>query len=142
MLPGQGFLLAFVMVVVMAMAVMMPMIMVMMPMIVVAVIVMLVIVVMMDAFPGAGTVRAVAEDQRFDGHRHRVRRNAQAPQIDEIKIGQHHAVDDQNIAFHAAFLAHDRANRLRHVAVEHDMHGFVCRYKVGQPQRYALCEAI
>src|SRR6516165_5478802 len=83
---------------------------------------MLVIVrVMVDALRRPAAARVLAEQQRFDGHRHRIGRHADAPEIDVVEVPQHHAVDREDLAFDQKLLAQDCAQRLRDVAVEHDV---------------------
>src|SRR4051812_17486929 len=49
--------------------------------------------------------RVLAEHQRFDGHRHGHRGQADAPEINVVEIPQHHAVDAQDLAVHVELLA-------------------------------------
>ena len=66
-----------------------------------------------------GMARIVVEHQRLHRHRHRLRGPADAAQVDVIQIPEHYAVDHQHFARDPHFLAQDRAQRLRDVAVEH-----------------------
>src|SRR5690348_11103044 len=65
--------------------------------------------------------RVLVEHQRLDRDRHGLRGHADAPQIDVIEIPQDDTVDHQNLARDAHFVAQDRAQRLRDVAVHHDV---------------------
>src|SRR5262249_30100637 len=76
-------------------------------------VVIVVLIMMMQALPRPGTARVFGEHQRFDRHRHCIRGHANATEIDVIEIPQHHAVDDQELAFDAKLVAQDVAERLR-----------------------------
>ena len=67
------------------------------------------------------TARIFAEHQRFDRDRHGVGRHADAAEIDIVEVPQHYAVDDQKVAANAAFVAKEMPERVRHVAVQHDV---------------------
>ena len=41
--------------------------------------------------------RVLAEDERLDGHRHRMGRHADAAEIDEVEVAQRDAIDDQDL---------------------------------------------
>jgi hypothetical protein len=71
-----------IMVVRMAMAVMV----VMARLVTVRTVVVMVIIVMMQPLARTRTTRVFVEDQRFDGHWHRVRRHADPTQIDIVEI--------------------------------------------------------
>ena len=81
----------------------------------------MIVVAMVEPLLGARPARVFAEDQRFDRHRYGEGGNADAAEIDIIEIHQHHAVDDENLAFDLAVLAQDGTERLRDIAVEHDI---------------------
>ena len=53
---------------------------------------------MMDNLFGARPARILAKDERFDGDRHSERGNAHFAKINVIKVHQHDAIDDQNLA--------------------------------------------
>src|SRR5215216_1656064 len=67
-------------------------------MIAVVVSVIMTVIVMVDALARPWPTRILAEYQRFDGHRHRVRRHADAPKVNVVEIPQHHPVDHQDLA--------------------------------------------
>ena len=54
-------------------------------------------------------MRVFIEDQGLDGHRHRVGRHSDAPQINEIKAPKGDAIDHQNFALHAVVFLNDMA---------------------------------
>src|ERR1700686_3392251 len=83
------------------------------------------VIVMMQPLARTRAARILAEDERLDGHRHRVGRIADAAEIDVVEIPQHHAVDDEELAPDIHLVAQDVAERLRHVAVEHDVERLV-----------------
>src|SRR5262249_7624218 len=64
--------------------------------------------------------RILAEHEGFHRHRHRTGWHPDAAQVDIIEIQKRHAVDHQNRARDAAFLAQNRAKGLRNVAVKDD----------------------
>src|SRR5262245_52381477 len=78
-------------------------------------------IVVVDALVWAAAARVLAEHQRLDRHRHGVGRHADAAEIDIVEVPQHHAVDRENLALDQEFLAQDRAERLRDVAIKHDV---------------------
>src|SRR5262245_16115046 len=84
--------------------------------------------------------RVLAEHQGFDGHRYGHRRQADTPEIDVVEIPQHDAVDAEDLALHLELLAQHRAERLRHVAVEHDVERLLSRDRVRQAADDALRE--
>src|SRR5215467_13585682 len=79
------------------------------------------VLMMMNALVRAAAARILAEQQRLDRHRHGVGRHADAAEIDVVEIAQHDAIDRQYLALDQKFFAQDRAERLRDVAVEHDV---------------------
>ena len=95
-------------------------VMLMFVVVVAAVRVVMLVLVMMQPLARARAARILAEHQRLDGHRHGIGRHADAAEIDVIEIPQHHPVDDQELAFDMKLLAQDVAERVRHVAVEHN----------------------
>src|SRR5918994_1869337 len=97
----------------------------------------MVVIMMVDALAGPRAARVLAEYQRLDGHRHSVRRHADSTEIDIVKIPQHDAVDHQDLAFHPLFFAQDRAQRLRDVAVQHDIQ----RLSLGEPFSHRALDA-
>src|SRR5712691_2851736 len=81
--------------------------------------------------------RVLAEHQRLDGDRHGVGRHADAAEIDVVEVHQGDAVDHQDLARHIELLAQNRAERLRHVALQHD----VDRLPLGDPRRQGAPDA-
>src|SRR5215204_4038867 len=71
--------------------------------------------------------RVLAEHQRFDHYRHGHRRQPDAAEVDIIEVPEHDAIDTQDFALDIEFLAQDRAESLRHVAVEHDVERLLFR---------------
>ena len=67
------------------------------------------------------TARIFAEHQRFDRDRHGIGRHADAAEIDIVEVPQHHAVDDQQVAANVAFVAKEMPERVRDIAVQHDV---------------------
>ena len=114
-------------VIVMVMAVVVTMVMV------VVVIVVMVMVMVVQALPRARAARVLVEYQRLDGDRHGVGRHANTAEVDVVEIPQHHAIDHQHVAFDVKLLAQDMAERLRHVAVEHDVKRALLGDAVGKP---------
>jgi hypothetical protein len=144
---GVSMVVIMVMVVMMPMVVMMAMVVMIMavPMIVpvtlrMSMVVIVIMIMMMQALPWPGTARIFAEHQRFDRHRHRKRGHSNATEIDIVEIPQHYAVDDQELAFDAELVAQDVAERLRHVAVEHDEDRFFPGDAVSKSALDALSE--
>src|SRR5689334_6724736 len=86
-----------------------------------AMVVGMIMVVMMDALVRATALRAFAEHERLDGDRYGVGRHADAAEVDVVEVAQHHAVDRQDLALDQQLLAQDRAERLRNIAIEHDV---------------------
>ncbi len=80
-----------------------------------------VMIMVMQTLARPRPARVFVEHQRFDGDRHGVGRHADAAEIDIVEIPEHHAVDDENFARDVKFIAQDVAERLRHVAVEHNV---------------------
>src|SRR5690242_16729027 len=68
--------------------------------------------------------RVLGEHQRLDRHGHRVRRHADAPEVDVVEVAQRNAVDDQQLGGDAHVLLEDAAERLRDVAVEDEVNRF------------------
>lgn len=64
--------------------------------------------------------RIFAKNQRFDRYRYCLRRHTDTAEIDVIKIPQHHPIDNQYLACDIHLLTQDCAERLRHVAIEHN----------------------
>src|ERR1700704_5010423 len=81
----------------------------------------MIVIMMVQPLARTGPARILAEDQRLDGHRHREGRIADAAEINIVEVPQHHAVDHQELARHPHLVPQDVAERLRHVAVEHDV---------------------
>src|SRR5262249_49439100 len=81
----------------------------------------MIVLAMMQALPRPRSARVFAEHQRFDGDRHGIGRHADAAEIDVIEIPQHHAVDDQKIAANVALVAKEMPQRVRHVAIQHNV---------------------
>ncbi len=92
--------------------------------------------VRMVVYTLARAMRIVAEHQRFDRDRNGVGREADTPEIDIVEIHQHHAVDAENLALHPAVFPQDRAQRLRDIAVEHEIN----RLFGGEFVRKPFCE--
>ena len=80
----------------------------------------MIMLAVMQTLPRPRTARVFAEHQRFDRDRHGVGRHADPAEIDIVEVPQHHAVDDQ-IAANVAFVAKKMSERVRHVAVQHDV---------------------
>src|SRR5262245_61527312 len=91
------------------------------------------VVMVMQPLPWPRAARVLAEDQRLDRDRHRVRRQADAAEVDVVEVRQDDAVDDKDLARDLEFFPQDRAEGLRHVAVEHDEQRLA--------RRDAVCEA-
>src|SRR5262249_41568360 len=111
-----GMMMVVIVIVIRVMAVAMMMIMRMM----MITVMMMIVLVVMDALARPRPARVFVEDERFDRHRHRMRRQADAAEIDVVEIPEHDAVDREDVARDAHLLAQDRAERLGDVAVEHD----------------------
>src|SRR5438445_1935938 len=79
--------------------------------------------------------RILAEDEGLDGHRHRVRRHADAAQIDEVEVTQRDAVDHQDLRGDAPLFLEERAEGLRDVAIENDVEGFPPFDRTGKAKR-------
>ena len=79
--------------------------------------------------------RILAEDEGLDGHRHRVRRHADAAQIDEVEVTQRDAVDHQDLRADAPLFLEERAEGLRDVAIENDVEGFSPFDRTGKAKR-------
>ena len=109
------------MIVVMAMMMIMVVVMVVPVRMAVTVTVGVIIVVMVDTLRRPAALHLLAEHQRLDGDRHGVGRHADTAEVDVVEIAQHHAVDAKDLALDQELLAQDRAERLRDVAVEHDV---------------------
>src|SRR5947207_8652032 len=117
------------------------MMVVMMTMAVIVLMVMIVVVlVMVQPLARARPARVLAEHQRLDGHRHGVRWQADAAEIDEVEVPQHHAVDRKNLALHVELVAQDVAERLRDVAVQHDVERLAPRDALGKAAADTLSE--
>src|SRR5262249_25318491 len=102
--------------------VVMPMAMMMvMPMTMVVTMIIGLMVVMMNALGRTAPPRILAEQQRLDRDRHGERGHPNAPEIDVIEIAQHQSINCQDLALDQQLLAQDGAQRLRHVAVEHEV---------------------
>ena len=95
----------------------------------------------MQPLRGPRSARILAEDQRLDGHRHGVGGQPDAPKIDVVEIHQHDAVDHQDFALDAEFFPQDGAERLGHVAVEHDIDRLPPRDAAGKTAANAFGEA-
>ena len=100
--------------------IMMMVVIVMMAMIMVMIMTMRMIV-MMDALMRAAAARILAEHERFDRDRHGIGRHADAAEIDIVEIPQHDAVDDEKIALDVKLVAKEMPERVRYVAVQHDV---------------------
>src|SRR5437868_6731873 len=70
---------------------------------------MLVMRMMMQPLARPGPAGVLAEDERLDGDRHRVRGQPDAAEVDVVEVHQHQPVDDEDVAFDAEVLAHDGA---------------------------------
>src|SRR5712691_789771 len=119
------------------------MVVVMMAMAVIVLMVMRMIVlvlVMVQPLARARPARVLVEHQRLDGHRHGVRREADAAEIDEVEVPQHHAVDGEYLALHVELVAQDVAERLRDVAVQHDVERLAPRDALGKAAADTLGE--
>src|SRR5215472_5382066 len=92
----------------------------------------MIVLAVMQTLARPRTTRVFAEHQGFDRDRHGVRRHADTAEIDIVEIPQHDAVDDQKLAGNVAFVTKEMGERLRHVAVQHDVE----RQALGNP----LCE--
>src|SRR5215475_15005961 len=103
------------------MAVIMVMVMMTVAVVTMAVIMRMIMVVMMDALVWTAALRAFAEHERLDGDRDGVGGHPDATEIDVVEVAQHHAVDREDLALDQKLLAQDSAERLRDVAVEHDV---------------------
>src|SRR3954469_17605468 len=68
-----------------------------------------------------GYARGLAEDERLDGHRHRMRGHADAAEVDVVEIPQRDAVDHQHFAAQPEVLLEDRADGVPDVAVEDEI---------------------
>ena len=64
-------------------------------------------------------LRVFAENQRLDGHRHRHRRHADAPEVDEVKTPEQDAVNGQHLAAHTRVFTQQVAQAQRDVAIGH-----------------------
>src|SRR5919109_4111416 len=111
-------------VVMMAMSVIMWMIMIMMVM---------PVLVVMNPLRRAAAARILAEQERLDGDRHGVGRHPDAPEVDVVEVAQDDAVDRQDLALDQELLAQDGAQRLRDVAVEHDVDRLLALDGGGEP---------
>src|SRR5216684_7813420 len=98
------------------------------------------VLVMVQPLARARPARVLVEHQRLDGHRHGVRRQADAAEIDEVEVPQHYAVDHQNLALHVELVAQDVAERLRDVAVQHDVERLAPRDALGKAAADTLGE--
>ncbi len=83
----------------------------------------------------------LAENQRLDRYRNRLRRQPHAAQINVIEIPQHHAVDHQKLIGDVQFIAQNCAQRLRNIAVEHHKERPTRSDRVGKTARNSLGEA-
>ena len=113
----------------------MTMVMSAVPVVVIMVMVVPMVVVMvmvMQPLARPRAARVLAEDQRFDRHRHRVGRHADPAEIDIVEVHQHDAVDDEDFARRPRAPRAGGAERLRHVAVEHDVDRLSLRDAVGE----------
>src|ERR1700687_3608399 len=117
---GMTVRMAVIMITVMMIVIMMIMDMMIVPMVTVPM-PMLIMRVMMQPLARPRSARVFAEHQRLDGDRNGVGGQPDAAEVDVVEIHQHHAVDDEDVARDAEFLAQDRAQRLGDVAVEHDV---------------------
>src|ERR1700716_1787365 len=125
------------MVVMMVMTVsMMVIILMMMAVPVIMVVVMpvpMIVIMMVDTLVRAAAARVFAEQQRFDRDWHREGRHPDAAEIDVVEIAQHHAVDRQDLALDQELFPQDRPQRLRDVAVEHDVERPLALDRDGEP---------
>src|SRR5690242_17744683 len=102
--------------------VVMPMAMMMvMPMTMVVPVIIGLMLVMMNALRRTAPPRVLAEQQRLDRDRHGERGHPNAPEIDVVEIAQHQSINCQDLALDQQLLAQDGAQRLRHVAIEHEV---------------------
>ena len=95
--------------------------------------VLMIMLVVVQALVRSRAARVFVEHQRFDGDRHRVGRHADAAEVDVVEIPQHHAVDHQELAFDIKLVAQDMTERLRHVAIEHDVERQLFGEAIGEP---------
>src|SRR5882672_11654435 len=84
--------------------------------------------------------RILAEHQRLDRDRHRVRWQTDAAEVDVIEVPQRHAVDHQDLVLELELLAQNRTERLRDVAVEHQVERLAAGNGPRQALRDAACE--
>jgi len=105
------------MVVVMPMAVMMVVMSVSVTVAVIMVVMIMVGFPMMDTLLGARAAWILAEDERFDRHRHGIGGNAYLAEVDIIEIHQHDAVDDEDFARHIAIFPQHGTKRLLDLGV-------------------------
>src|SRR5438105_2374055 len=76
------------------------------------------VVVRVVAWTALRTARVLAEHERLDRHRHRVRRHAHAAEVDVVEVPEDDAVDREHFRGDAPLVLEERADRLRDVAVE------------------------
>src|SRR6267142_5048192 len=88
------------------------------------------------AVRAAGVARILPEHQRLHRDGNGLRGHADAPQVDVVEIPEDDSVDHQDLALDAHFVAQDRAQRLRDVAVDHDVYGHALRNGAGESPPY------
>src|SRR5262249_17744394 len=116
--------------------IMMMLVVIMVMMVIMTVIVVIVgmpALVMVDALVRAAGAGILAEQQRLERHRHGVGRHADAAEVDVVEVAQDNAVDGEHLALDVELLAQYGAERLRDVAVEHDVDRLLRGDGVGQP---------
>src|SRR5689334_2041573 len=92
-------------------------------MVVMSVVVIVIVRMRMSVRAPLRPARILTEDERLDRHRDRERRHAHAPQVDVVEIPERDAVDHEHVGGDGPLVLQQRAQRLRHVAVEHEIHG-------------------
>src|SRR5262249_19287747 len=78
-------------------------------------------IVMMNTLVRPAAARVFAESQRVYRHRHAGGRRPDASESDALETAQHQPVDRQERAPDQQLFAQDSAQRLRDVAIEHDV---------------------
>src|SRR3954470_5966187 len=83
----------------------------------------------------------LVEEQRLHRYRHRAGGQPDPAEIDVIEVEQRNAVDDEDLALHAALLAQDRAQRLRDVGVEDQIERMPMRDRMRKSPAQAIGES-
>src|SRR6185312_13458898 len=97
-----------------------------------AVLVAVAMVVAVRVAAHARAARVLAEHQRLDGDGHGVRGHAHAAEVDVVEIPERHAVDHQHLGGEAPLFLEERAQRMRDVAVEHQVERLRLEERHGQ----------